>query len=62
MGLKVLSITEWLISHILITGGLILVTVGLLKGIMGLHIAGLWVFAVGICFGLWAAFRKLVTK
>lgn len=62
MGLKVLSIAEFLISHILITGGLVLVTVGLLKGITTMHIAGMWVFAVGICFGLWSAFRKLAVK
>lgn len=62
MGLKVLSITEWLISHILIVGGLVLVTIGLLKGVRVLHIAGMWVFAVGICSGLWSAFKKLVTK
>ena len=62
MGLKVLSFTVWLISHILIVGGLVLVTVGLRKGVMGLHIAGIWVFAIGICFGLWSAFQKLVTK
>ena len=62
MGLKVLSIAEWLISHILIIGGLVLVTVGLLKGVMALHIAGIWIFGAGICVGLVTALWKLAAK
>ena len=62
MCLKVSSITEFLVSHILLVGGLVLITVGLLQGIMVLNIIGIWAFALGLCLGFGAAFKKLVTK
>lgn len=66
MGLKVFSITEFLISHILLVGGLVLVTVGILQGLtslgVALIIAGMWVAAVGVCAVFLAAFRKLLAK
>ena len=60
MGLKVLGIAEWLISHILIVGGLVLITVGLLQETMVLNIAGIWVVALGLCVVFGTAFRKLI--
>ncbi len=62
MGLKVLSIQEFIISHILLAGGLVLVTIGLLQEIMELNIIGIWVFALGLCLGFGAAFKRLMTK
>jgi len=66
MSLKVLSIQEWLSSHILLVGGLVLVTVGILQGLSslgaGLIIAGMWVGALGLCFVFGAAFKKLLAK
>jgi len=66
MGLKVLSTKEFMISHILVVGGLVLVTVGILQGLtglgVGLIIAGMWVGALGLCIGFGAAFKKLLAK
>lgn len=62
MGLKVLGIKELLISHILLIGGLVLVTIGLLQGFMVLNIIGIWTFALGLCVFFGAAFGKLVAK
>jgi len=62
MGLKVFSIKELLISHILLIGGLVLVTIGLLQGFMVLNIIGIWAFALGLCVFFGAAFGKLVAK
>jgi uncharacterized membrane protein YiaA len=62
MGLKVFSIKEWLASHILFVGGLVLVTVGLLQGVMVLNILGIWAFALGLCLGFGVAFKKLAAK
>ena len=62
MSLKVLSIQEWLSSHILLVGGLVLVTIGLLQEGVVLTIIGIWGFALGLCLGFGAAFKKLATK
>ncbi len=62
MGLKVLSIQEWLISHILLVAGLVLVTIGLLQGALVLNIIGIWCFALGLCLGFSYAFKKLAAK
>lgn len=62
MGLRVLSITEFLVSHSLLIGGLVLVTIGLLQGIMVLNIIGIWTLALGLCVGVGAALKKLVAK
>jgi len=66
MGLKVFSITEFLISHILLIGGLVLVTVGIIQHLttigLALIIAGMWVGALGLCIGFSAAFKKLLAK
>ena len=62
MGLKVFSIQEWLTSHILLVGGLVLITIGLLQGNMALTIIGIWCFVLGLCLGFSAAFKKLITK
>ena len=61
-GLKVLNTTELLVSHILIVGALVLVTVGLIQGVMGLNIIGIWAFALGLCVGVGGALKKLVAK
>ncbi len=62
MGLTVLSIREWLVSHILLVGGLVLVTIGLLQGNMVLNVIGIWSFALGLCTVFSIAFKKLVAK
>ena len=66
MGLKVLGSKEFLISHILIIGGLVLVTIGIIQGLttlgVALIIAGMWVGALGLCAGFGAAFKKLLEK
>ncbi|MFC2003528.1 hypothetical protein ACFLV4_06280 [Chloroflexota bacterium] len=62
MGLKVLSITELLASHILLVGALVLVTIGLLQGIVVLNVIGIWAFALGLCVGVGAALKKLLAK
>lgn len=62
MGLKVLSVVEWLASHILIIGGLTLITIGLLRDGMALSISGIWAIALGTCIVFGAAFKKLATK
>ena len=61
-GLKVLSVTELIVTHILLVGGLVLVTIGLLQGTMVLNVIGIWVLALGLCVGLGAALKKLATK
>ena len=61
-GLKVLSITEFLVSHILLVDGLILVTIGLLQGVTVLTVIGIWALALGLCLGFSAAFKKLAAK
>ena len=48
--------------HILVVGGLVLVTIGLLQGAMVLNIIGMWALALGLCVGLGAAFKKLLAK
>ena len=62
MGLKVLGIREWITSHILLVGGLVLVTMGLLQEAGGLLVGGIWAFAMGLCIGLGAAFKKILAK
>jgi len=60
--LKVLTIKEWALSHVLLVGGLVLVTIGLIQGAMVLNIIGIWAFALGLCLGLGAIFAKLAAK
>ena len=69
MGLKVLSIKEFLISHILLVGGLILVSIGILLHDLGLtrlgvalFIAGMWVGACGLYVAFGFIFKKLLAK
>ena len=62
MGLKVLNIKEWALSHVFIIGGLVLLSAGLSLEVIGLTIAGIWSFAGGLCFLFSFAFRKLVAK
>jgi len=62
MGLKILSIQEFLIFHILLIAGLVLLSVGLASGSVGLNIAGIWVLAAGLCMGIGTAFKKLMAK
>ena len=62
MGLKVLGIRDLLVSHILLVGGLVLVTIGLLQDGMVLTIIGIWALALGLCSGFGAAFKKLASK
>jgi len=62
MGLSVMSIQEWIISHILFLGGLIVITIGLLNDSMGFTIAGIWAFVLGVCLGTSAIVKKLFAK
>jgi len=62
MGLKVFSTAEFLVSHILLVGGLVLVTIGLLQGTMVLTVIGIWALALGLCLGFSTAFKKLAAK
>lgn len=62
MGLKVLSVGEWVLSHILLVAGLVLVTIGLIQEAMVLNIIGIWCFALGLCLGFSYAFKKLAAK
>ena len=62
MGLKALGIGQWLVSHILFIGGLVLVTIGLLQGGVVLLIIGIWAFALGLCTVFSSAFKKLVAQ
>jgi uncharacterized membrane protein YiaA len=60
--LKVLSLTQLLMSHVLLVAGLILVTIGLVQDNMVLNIIGMWVFVLGLCAGFMFAFRKVISK
>ncbi len=60
MGLGVFSVKELLVSHILLVGGLVLVTIGLLQGNMVLNVIAIWAITLGLCAGFGAAFKKLV--
>ena len=60
--IKVMSVTEFLVSHFLLAAGLVLVTIGLLQGVMVLNVIGIWAIALGLCTGLGAAFKKLSAK
>ena len=62
MGLKVLNIWQFLISHILLVAGLVLITIRLSQEAMVLNIIGIWCFALGLCLGFSYAFKKLVAK
>ena len=62
MGLSVFGIKELLVSHILLVGGLVLVTIGLLQETVVLNVIGIWAIALGLCTGLSAAFKKLAEK
>ena len=62
MGLKVFSVSEFLVSHLLLVGGLVLVTIGLLQGAVVLNVIGIWAIALGLCTGLSIALKKLGAK
>ena len=62
MGLKVLGVGEWLAAHILLVGGLVLITVGLLQDSTVLTVIGIWAIALGACIGFGAAFKKMISK
>jgi drug/metabolite transporter (DMT)-like permease len=60
---------ERALSHGFLTGGLILLSVGLalgpghyIGGLIGLIIAAIWCFAGGFCFAFANAFAKLIAK
>ncbi|MFC2060704.1 hypothetical protein ACFLTZ_06445, partial [Chloroflexota bacterium] len=62
-GLKVLRMIEFITSHILLVGGLVLITIGIIQGSTTagtvLIIVGIWAFALGLCVTFSAAFKKL---
>ncbi len=60
--LKVLNVKEFVLSHILLVGGLVLVTIGLLQGVMALNVIGIWVIALGLCLTFGYIFAKLAAK
>ncbi len=60
--LKVLNIKEWVLSHVFLIGGLVLLSIGLGSGAIGLTITGIWCIAGGFCFTLRSAFAKLAAK
>ena len=62
MGLKVLSFPLFLISHLFLIGGLVLITLGLLNGPMLYNIIGIWAFALGLCVAVGFSFKKLASK
>ena len=62
MGLKVLSVFEFLLSHVLIAGGLVMITLGLLNSIMVLNVIGIWVTMLGFCLAFTFTARKLYAK
>ena len=62
MGLKVFSVSEFLVFHFLLVGGLVLVTIGLLQGAVVLNVIGIWTIALGLCTGLSIALKKLSAK
>ncbi len=69
MGQKVLSIKEFLISHILLVGGLVFISIGILLHDMGLtrlgvvlFIGGTWLGAFGIYVAFGFIFKKLLAK
>ncbi len=62
MGLKVMSVSQLLMSHVLLVAGLVLVTIGLLQDTMVLNVIGMWVFVLGLCSGFMFAFRKVLSK
>jgi uncharacterized membrane protein YiaA len=62
LGFKIMSASEWLLSHILLVAGLVLVTIGLVQDAMVLNIIGMWVFVLGLCLGFTFCFRNLHSK
>ncbi len=60
--LKVLNVKEFVLSHILLVGGLVLITIGLLQETMALTVIGIWVIALGLCLAFGFIFAKLVAK
>jgi len=60
--LKVLNVKEFVLTHILLVGGLVLITIGLLQEYVVLNIIGMWALALGLCVGFGAIFAKLVSK
>ena len=62
MGLKVLSRNQFILSHVLLVGGLILFSVGPALHITALIFAGIWFFAGGMCVAFSSAFAKLAAK
>jgi uncharacterized membrane protein YiaA len=62
MGLKVISIWEFIISHLFLVAGLILITVGMLNDEVALNIIGIWIFVLGLCLGFGFVFKRLAAK
>jgi len=66
MGLKVFAMKEFLTSHIMIVGGLVLITIGIIQGLttagVVLMIIGMWVGAIGLCTGFGTALKKILEK
>ena len=60
MGLKVLSVKEFILSHLLLVIGLTLVSLGLSLDAVGYTITGIWAIALGVCLGLSFILAKLV--
>ena len=59
---KVSGIKALIVSHILLVGGLVLVTIGLLQETVVLNVIGIWAIALGLCTGLSAVFKKQAEK
>lgn len=62
MGLKVLSVGEFIISHIFLIAGLVLITLGLLQARVLFNVIGIWLVALGFCFAIGGCFKKLVKE
>jgi len=62
MGLKVLTLKQWILSHALLVAGLILITIGLLQGGMVLNVIGIWAFTLGLCLLLGFSFARVISK
>jgi len=64
-GLKVLSTKEWLVSHLFIFAGLILISVrlyGVNPPQVNLLVLGIWLLVGGFCWVAAYALRRLASK
>jgi len=64
-GLKVLSTKEWLVSHLFIFAGLILISIrlyGVNPSQVNLPVLGIWLLVGGFCWVAAYALRKLISR